>query len=236
MSPRRAPHPVQAAAVAPLRLVVLGASGATGRLVVERALHRGHEVHALVRDPARYDVEGELVARGVQVHHADVHDPSAVASAVQSVQSADSDDESSTVVVSALGVTSTAQTGTLTAGASAVLAAGARHIVWMGAVGTGRSEQAVRTPTRLLLRAVFGAELHDKTTADSQILDAGHTVVHCGRLVDGTAEGWGWLPLSDVPIRWWPTDTPRAAAAAVLVRHAELCSDTSGLVVAQRAG
>ncbi len=189
----------------------------------------------MVRDPARYDGEGVLAARGVQVHHADVHDQAAVAAAVHSVESLDSVDGSSTVVVSALRVTSAAQTGTLTAGAGALLAAGARYIVWMGGVGTGRSDRVVRLPTRLLLPAVFGAELHDKTTADARILDAGHTVVHCGRLVDGIADGWGWLPVSGIPTRWWPTDTPRAAAAAVLVQHAELCSDTTGLVVAQRA-
>ena len=36
-----------------MRLLVLGASGATGRLLVSAALGRGHEVAALVRDPAR---------------------------------------------------------------------------------------------------------------------------------------------------------------------------------------
>ena len=36
-----------------MRLLVLGASGATGRLLVSAALARGHEVTALLREPAR---------------------------------------------------------------------------------------------------------------------------------------------------------------------------------------
>ena len=35
-----------------MRLLVLGATGRTGRLVVAEALRRGHDVVALVRDPA----------------------------------------------------------------------------------------------------------------------------------------------------------------------------------------
>jgi uncharacterized protein YbjT (DUF2867 family) len=36
-----------------LRLLVVGASGGTGRLLVEQALEAGHQVTAFVRDPAR---------------------------------------------------------------------------------------------------------------------------------------------------------------------------------------
>jgi uncharacterized protein YbjT (DUF2867 family) len=36
-----------------MRIVVIGATGATGRLVVDEALRRGHEVVAFVRDSAQ---------------------------------------------------------------------------------------------------------------------------------------------------------------------------------------
>ncbi|GCB46236.1 hypothetical protein SNL152K_3534 [Streptomyces sp. NL15-2K] len=36
----------------PMKLLVLGATGATGRLVVDQALAAGHTVRALVRSPA----------------------------------------------------------------------------------------------------------------------------------------------------------------------------------------
>ena len=40
----------------PLRLLIIGATGGTGRQLVEQALAQGHEVTALVRDPARLPV------------------------------------------------------------------------------------------------------------------------------------------------------------------------------------
>jgi uncharacterized protein YbjT (DUF2867 family) len=42
---------------APLRLLVVGATGGTGRELVAQALERGHEVTALARDPAALRIE-----------------------------------------------------------------------------------------------------------------------------------------------------------------------------------
>ena len=36
----------------PTRVLIVGASGGTGRQLVEQALERGHTVTALIRDPA----------------------------------------------------------------------------------------------------------------------------------------------------------------------------------------
>ncbi len=44
------------AATNPLKVLVVGATGSIGRLVVAEALSRGHSVQALVRDPARANV------------------------------------------------------------------------------------------------------------------------------------------------------------------------------------
>ncbi len=41
----------------PLRLLIIGASGGTGRQLVEQALAQGHEVTAFVRNPARLSVQ-----------------------------------------------------------------------------------------------------------------------------------------------------------------------------------
>ncbi len=41
----------------PLRLLVIGATGGTGRQLVEQALQQGHEVTAFVRDPARFSLQ-----------------------------------------------------------------------------------------------------------------------------------------------------------------------------------
>ncbi|ROP66491.1 NAD(P)-dependent oxidoreductase [Curtobacterium sp. ZW137] len=53
------------------RIIVLGAGGRTGRLVLESALHRGHQAVALVRSPER----ANLAARdGLEVIAADARD------------------------------------------------------------------------------------------------------------------------------------------------------------------
>ncbi|MFJ1702848.1 NAD(P)-dependent oxidoreductase [Kitasatospora sp. NPDC088346] len=60
-----------------MRVVVFGASGPTGRQVVEQALAEGHEVTAVTRRP-----EGVAPRAGVAVVGADVADPAAVDAAV----------------------------------------------------------------------------------------------------------------------------------------------------------
>ena len=62
-----------------MRLLIVGATGGTGRQLVRQALERGDEVTALARTPSRLDVEHErlTVVRG------DVMDPTSVESAVR---------------------------------------------------------------------------------------------------------------------------------------------------------
>lgn len=190
------------------RVVVLGASGATGRLLVDGALARGHEVHAIVRDPARYERESHA---SLTVHRGDVTDAASIAAAI----TADS------VVLSGLGVRSKSETGVLTAGARAVLDAHPAVVVWLGAVGTGRSTAAVGRLTGRLLKAGFGAEYGDKTAADALILDAGHTVVHSGPLSDKPDAGLRAIPLSAVRRQFFPAFTPRFDVARLMLDQGE---------------
>jgi putative NADH-flavin reductase len=45
-----------------VRVLVLGATGATGRQIVAQALSRGHELTAFVRDPGKLTVSGACLA------------------------------------------------------------------------------------------------------------------------------------------------------------------------------
>ena len=45
-----------------MNVLVLGANGRTGRLVVEQALAAGHTVTAFVRDPAKFQLTGERLS------------------------------------------------------------------------------------------------------------------------------------------------------------------------------
>lgn len=62
-----------------MKLLIVGATGGTGRALVEQALERGHQVTAFVRDPGRLAVQHQhlVVARG------DVLDPASVEAAVR---------------------------------------------------------------------------------------------------------------------------------------------------------
>jgi putative NADH-flavin reductase len=62
-----------------VKLTVFGASGATGRCLTTQALAAGHEVTAVVRDPARLTVDPHSRLRVVT---ADVMDPAAITPAV----------------------------------------------------------------------------------------------------------------------------------------------------------
>jgi putative NADH-flavin reductase len=62
-----------------MRITVFGASGRTGRSLVEQALDHGHEVVAFVRDASAFDLPGERL----DVHGGDAREPEAVAEAIR---------------------------------------------------------------------------------------------------------------------------------------------------------
>ena len=62
-----------------MKLTIFGATGATGTNLVEQALSAGHEVTAVVRDPARLAIPAH---QGLGVVIADVLDPAAISPAV----------------------------------------------------------------------------------------------------------------------------------------------------------
>jgi putative NADH-flavin reductase len=62
-----------------MRLTIFGATGATGTSLAEQAIAAGHEVKAVVRDPARLAVAGQ---QRLEVVTADVLDPTSIFLAV----------------------------------------------------------------------------------------------------------------------------------------------------------
>ncbi|NML50318.1 NAD(P)H-binding protein [Streptomyces sp. R302] len=61
-----------------MKLTVFGATGGVGREIVRQALDAGHEVTAVVRDPARFTVTGERL----EVFRSDLSDAGALRGAV----------------------------------------------------------------------------------------------------------------------------------------------------------
>jgi hypothetical protein len=151
-----------------MNLTVLAASGRTGLAIARQALQRGHTVTAVARDPARIPFADSAHLRRFA---ADVNDAASIGAVV----------DGDSVVLSALG---TDRAGVLLAGATALVAAGPRRIIWLGAYGSGRSAAAAGEAAEILGK-LLGDRLTDKVEADNTVLAAGGTVFHAGVLDDG---------------------------------------------------
>jgi uncharacterized protein YbjT (DUF2867 family) len=191
-----------------MRVAVLGASGATGRLLVQAALDRGLDVIAIARDPARIPVPDQPALTKVK---GDVRQPDSIARAVQGAD----------VLLSGLGLGPGDPPDTLAAGAKAAVTSGAPRVIWLGAYGSGQSARAAGAFTRTLLRVFMKSELADKVAADSAVLASGGTVFHAGPLGNGPAgPGRRTLSLDQAPRRLFPAGVSRATVAAAMVDEA----------------
>ena len=161
-----------------MKVLVLGATGATGRHFVADALAAGHAVTALARSST--SLEGALMVQG------DSTDAATVASAV----------EGQDAVVSMLGVRNALKSGGLIARSFGVLVpamerSGARRLVVMSALGVGSTRaQAPWLPRlmyRLLLTDIFTDKLAGERIVEASSLD--WTIVYPPLLTDGPATG-----------------------------------------------
>lgn len=167
-----------------MRLAVFGATGGTGRALVEQARAAGHEVAALARDPARL---GE--ATGVRVVRGDVRDPAAVAATV----------EESEAVVCCLG-TSRVPAGDRTHSegtariVEAMVGQGVRRLVVVSAFGVGESRtQASFVFARVILPLFvyrpFAYEDKARQEAVVRASDLDWTIVRPTHLIDAPSRG-----------------------------------------------
>lgn len=195
-------------------LVVLGAAGRTGRLVVEQALATGHSVTALVRSPEKLTLRHPKL----RVVVGDATDPSALSRAL----------EGAGAVISTLG-----SRGSVIAESSRVLVAAAR--------GAGVSRVVVLSSwlvqrdhlpavTRVLTGMAMGSVITDKAAGERLIRDSDldWTIAYPSVLTDGPAVGSVVLP--DGATRGISERISRADVAAWLV-HAATEDQYSGQAV-----
>lgn len=146
-----------------MNITVFGATGGTGTALVEQALAAGHEVTAVVRDPARMKV---APGPRLRVVTADVMDPASIAPAL-----AGTDAAVNTVGPHGLGRT-TIQQDSVRSILQAMHQAGARrllHISGSSTVDDGESWY-MRFPVKPLARATFlGNSCTDMRGAESLI-------------------------------------------------------------------
>ena len=192
-----------------MHIAVLAASGATGRQLVRQALDRGHTVTAIARRTAALDL---LPSDRLILASGDVRDAHSIARAFGGAD----------VAISGLGVVPGERPDVLLAGASALIDASARRIIWLGAFGTGRSADIAGGLTRGILRLALNREVPDKVAADEAILAAGGTVFHAGPLTNRPlSPGYRVVALPDMRRRLLPPSVSRATVASAMLDEAE---------------
>jgi len=167
-----------------MRLLLLGATGRTGRQILAQALQQGHAVTALVRDASRL-AEGGPALTAVEGL---VTDPAAVAAAMPGHDA----------VLCALGSANPRELlGTdlmrtsLRNLTDAMSHHGVRRIVLLSALGAGDSAAYAPLPLRLTFRTAFRAVGRDKDAAERILRgsDLDWTIVYPPRLGDGPPAG-----------------------------------------------
>jgi putative NADH-flavin reductase len=192
-----------------LRIAVLGATGATGRRVVSRALENGHEVVALVRRMGSFEPTDRL-------SEAEWPTPSDVVGLAAGLVGVD-------VVISALGGADKGPTTVCTdAIRTAIVAMGEQNVNRLIVVS---AHGVLETHDRSLYsRAVWlgvGEKMKDKESMEALITGSGMawTIVRPPMLNNTPATGT-YRVGTDLPIRLWHS-IARDDLASFLVREAE---------------
>jgi len=188
---------------------VLGATGATGRHVVDAALRRGHEVTALVRRPGSFSPAERLS----EVVWTDLTDEATLASALTGANAV-----ISTLGGAAKGPTTVCADGIRSA-VTAMDQAGVSRLVVVSAHGVAESHD--RSLYSLAVWAGVANRMRDKETMESLITASNldWTIVRPPALNDTPAIG-RYQVATDLPIHLW-TSIGRADLAGFLVREAE---------------
>jgi uncharacterized protein YbjT (DUF2867 family) len=205
------------------RVLVVGATRGTGRLVAQRLVQEGYRVRVLARDPARAT---RVLGEGVEVIAGDVTQPVSLVPAVERVDH----------IIYTAGVTrrpapealvkATEYDGVRNTIAAAGEVGFAGRFVLMGAVGTTRG-----SPLSFVLNLIKGNTLRWRRRAEEALRHSGldYTIVHAGILTDAP-RGRRAVEIGQAHHRMWPWyRIARADAAEVLVqalRQSDACNTT----------
>jgi uncharacterized protein YbjT (DUF2867 family) len=147
-----------------MNIVIFGATGPSGRLIVEQALEQGHDVTAFVRNPAALSIHNKKLS----VVKGDILDPASVEGAVAGREA----------VLSALGVRKLGKNTILSDGTRNVITAmqkhGVKRFVCMTSLGVGDSEDQPAKIFRYLIKPVFLRNIFvDKELQERLVMESG---------------------------------------------------------------
>lgn len=199
--------------MAPRKVLVLGATGGTGRPLVEQAVAAGFDITVLARRPD----DLPLILREVRVVAGDlVKDPAVLQAAVIGQDA----------VISVLGVGQSLTSGRLISqSAPAIVAAmrqhGVRRLVFTSAFGVGATRQDVPLIPRLFIATLLRDIYADKKAGEQAILtsDLDWTIVYPVGLTNGPRTG-RYRVGEHLSLRGFPR-IARADVADFLLRQVE---------------
>jgi putative NADH-flavin reductase len=179
-----------------VKLVILGATGRTGRHLVTQALEKGHDVVILARDPSKVDTSNERlrVIQGDVTNHAALGEAmrgqDAVISAIGRGMSFKSEH---LIERSVPGILATMQ------------AHGIRRLMFMSAMGVGETYRQAPVPAKIFFRTLLRGIYADKAVGERMIRNSGleWTIVQPVVLNDGPLtkkyRAGETLPMSGMP-------------------------------------
>jgi putative NADH-flavin reductase len=163
-----------------MRLLLLGATGGTGRQLLSQALEGDHEVTALVRSPEKLSAHEHL-----RVRAGDATDPESVDAAVGGQHA----------VLSALGVRSPLG-GDLIATSLRVLVPamqrhGVRRLIWLSGLGVGQTQEQAPVMLRIVFSTLLRRIKRDKAAGEEYLrsTDLDWTLVYPPALTNGPRTG-----------------------------------------------
>lgn len=164
-----------------MKIAVFGATGGVGRTFVSQALAAGHSVTALVRDPARMDLEDA----GLTLITGNVLDADVVA---QTVAGADA-------VLCTLGNTANNPDRVVSKGTAEIVRAmetqGVRRLVVISSLGVGDSKDQVPFAFKLIMKTVLRKVMQDKEAQEDIVRSTNldWTIIRPGGLSNDPADG-----------------------------------------------
>ena len=162
-----------------MKIVVFGASGKTGQLIVEQALQAGHEVVAYVRRPGSLNSTNQ----SLQIVVGSLTDFNRIKSAISGAE----------VCISSLGGNSLSKHATeFMEGIGTILKAmkeeKVKRIIYLSSLGAGDSSELMTQPFRFfIVNVLLRVPLADHTTNEQRISQSSlnFTLVRPGGLTDG---------------------------------------------------
>ncbi|WP_420149352.1 NAD(P)-dependent oxidoreductase [Spirosoma sp.] len=164
-----------------MQLLVVGATGETGRQLVEQALQQGHYVTAFVRDPAKLPSQHPNLV----VVTGDVLKPDTLLTAVRRQDA----------VLCALGSRPGQQSQAVTEGTKNLIRAmqqvGVRRLLVVSSLGVGTSYEEAPLLSKLIIKTLLSGSIAEKEIQEQAIRDSklDWVIVRPPRLTNGPATG-----------------------------------------------